>query len=162
MNAGRGGRVVVGVDWTPQGLAAVRAAAREAASRGVPLYAVRVEAFIPEANFSSIDLAFAQALGGIPPALEVHEILAHPPVVGMLADYADQPDDLLVVGTSGRGRLHMLLSGSIARACVGRIRGQLLVVPAPALARESRRRWWRRRSRDLWTQFERETVANRG
>lgn len=162
MNAGRGARVVVGVDWTPQGLAALRAAVREATLRHVPLYAVRVEAFIPTANFSPIDLAFAQALGGIPAALEVHEVLAHPPVVGMLADYADQPDDLLVVGASGRGRLHMLLCGSIGRACVGRVRGQLLLVPPPALAHESRRRWWRRRPRDLWSQFERETVASRG
>jgi len=154
--------VVVGVDWTPQGLAALRAGAREAALRCVPLYAVRVDAFIPEANFSPIDLAFAEALGGIPQALEVHEVLAHPPVVGMLAGYADQSDDLLVVGTSGRGRWHMLLSGSIARGCVGKVRGQLLVVPAPDLARESRRRWWRRRSRDLWRRFEQETVASRG
>jgi len=80
----------------------------------------------------------------------------------MLAGYADQPDDLLVVGATGRGRWHMLLSGSIARGRVGKVRGQLLVVPAPALARESRRRWWRRRSRDLWNQFEQETVASHG
>jgi nucleotide-binding universal stress UspA family protein len=142
-------------------LAAIRAAVREATLRRLPLYAVRVDAFIPERNFSSIDLAFADALGGIPPTLEVHEVLAHPPVVGVLAGYADQPDDLLVVGTSGRGRWRAVWSGSIARSCVGKVRGHLLVVPAPALARYRRRHWWPRRPRDLWTQFDQETVKSR-
>jgi nucleotide-binding universal stress UspA family protein len=161
MDAGRGPRVVVGVDYTPQGLAALRAAVGEAARRGVPLYAIRVDSLWPGQDFSSVDLAFAEAFGGFPPGVEVHRVLRLPPVIGALVDCADQPGDLLVLGTSRRGWWHAVWSGSIARACLGKASCPMLVVPA--LARpEARRRWWHRPSRDLWVRFERETADSRG
>jgi nucleotide-binding universal stress UspA family protein len=112
--------------WTP-------GAVGEAARRGVPLYAVRVDALLPEAGFSAIDTAFA-----------------------------DHPDDLLVVGTSGHGWWQALWSGSIARACVGETRCPLLIVHAPPLARDIPRYRRLHPSHDLWRTFEHETTANHG
>lgn len=162
MNAGHEARVVVGVDHTPQGLAALRAAAAEAGWRGMPLHAVRVEMVWPDSDLRSIDLAFDEALGGVPAGLAVTRGLQSPPVAQALAEYADGPDDLLVVGCSGRGFWHAVWSGSIARGCLHRAKCAVLVVPPPPLAREQPRRPWRRRHprQDLWRRFERETAGS--
>lgn len=157
MGAGSAGRVIVGIDRAPQGLAALRVAAREAASRAVPLHAVRVEEPWTTTG-REIDLAFNEAFGGVPADLRVERSVLSPPVAASLAAYADRPDDLLVVGTSGRGWWHALWSGSVARACMRRARCMLLVVPAPPLARELRRHHVLSPDRDLWRQFEQETA----
>lgn len=157
------GRVIVGVDRSPQGLAALRVAAREAAARATPLHAVRVEELLrldesgdPAAE--EIDLAFDEALGGVPDGLRVERSVQPPPVAGSLTAYANRPDDLLIVGTSAGGWWHALWSGSVARACVRKARCMVLVVPAPPLARELRRHRLLPAERDLWRQFEQETA----
>ena len=163
MNAERGARVVVGVDRSPQGLAALRAAAAQAARRGAPLHAVRVEALWSDSDTKQIDAAFKDAFGGVPAGLTVLRSIQPPPVASALAEYADGPEDLLVIGSSGRGLWHALWSGSVPLACIRKARCELLVVPPPPLARELRgRRRWRRRQPDLWSRFEHETAANRG
>lgn len=163
MNAERDARVIVGVDRSPQGLAALRAAAAQAAWRGVPLHAVRVEALWPDSDGKQIDAAFKDAFGGVPAGLTVLRSVQPPPVAPALVKYADGADDLLVIGSSGHGLWHALWSGSVALACVRKARCELLVVPPPALARELReRRLWHRRQSDLWRRFERETAINRG
>lgn len=162
MNGKRGARVIVGVDRSPQGLAALRAAATQAAWRGVPLHAVRVRQLWFDSDTAEIDAAFDEAFGGVPAGLQVERSLQPPPVALALSEYADRPEDLLVVGTTGRGLWHALWSGSIVRGCVRKVHCELLIVPAPPMARETpRRRLWRRNRRDLWRAFERETAANR-
>lgn len=158
MVAGSAGRVIVGVDRAPQGLAALRVAAREAASRGLPLHAVRVEEQWTDTTGREIDLAFNEAFGGVPAGLMVERSVQPPPVVAGLTAYANRPDDLLIVGTSGGGWWHALWSGSVARACMHKARCMLLVVPAPPLARELRRHHVLPSDRDLWRQFEQETA----
>ena len=163
MNAGREARVVVGVDRSPQGLAALRAAVWEAGSRRAPLYAVRVEMVWPDSDPRTIDAAFDEALGGVPAGISVRRCLQSPPVPRALTAYADGPDDLLVVGSSGRGWWHSMWCGSIYRACLRRARCAVLVVPPPPLARERpRRRFAHAGRQDLWRRFERETAISRG
>ncbi len=163
MDTGREARVVVGVDRSPQGLAALRAAAWEAGRRGMPLHAVRVEMVWPDSDLRTIDAAFGEALGGVPAGISVRRCLQSPPVPRALTAYADGADDLLVVGSSGRGWWHAVWCGSVSRACLRRARCAVLVVPAPPLARERpRRRFAHRGRQDLWRRFERETAASRG
>jgi nucleotide-binding universal stress UspA family protein len=148
--------VVVGVDRSLHGLAALRVAVVEAARRGVPLHAVRVQTALPSpAAFEEIDEAFAEALGGVPQAIELHRELMFPPVAAALARRAGGERDLLVVGESGRGAWHTLLSGSVSRSCLRRAHCPVMAVPVPEMACVPRRRRpWRRRSDDLWQGFE--------
>lgn len=129
--------------------------------RNVPLHAVRVEEPWPETTGREIDVAFNEAFGGVPAGLRVERSVQPPPVAGSLAAYADRPEDLLVVGTSGRGWWHTVWSGSVARACVRKAHCTLLIVPAPTLARELRRHHVFQPERDLWRQFEQETAQRR-
>jgi nucleotide-binding universal stress UspA family protein len=157
--------VVVGVDRSLHGLAALRFAAAEAACRGVPLYAVRVqsELFAP-ADHREIEAAFAEALGGFPHGVEVHMELAVPPVAAALLRRASSERDLVVVGESGRGMWHTFWSGSVARACLRKAGCPVVAVPAPEMTRTVWRRiaLWRRGSTDVWQQFEEEQPSLRG
>jgi nucleotide-binding universal stress UspA family protein len=156
--------VVVGVDRSLHGLAALRFAAAEAACRGVPLYAVRVQSeMLPPTDYREIDAAFAEALGGFPRGVEVHKELAVPPVAAALARRASGVD-LLVVGESGRGLWHTFWCGSVARACLRRAGCPVVAVPAPEMARTVWRRIarWRRGSTDVWERFEEEQPSLRG
>jgi nucleotide-binding universal stress UspA family protein len=151
--------VVVGVDRSLHGLAALRVAVGESVRRGTPLYAVRVLTEVPSpAGFRQIDDAFAEALGGFPEGIELHRVLMFPPVAGALVRQAGCERDLLVVGSSGRGAWRSFWFGSVSRACVRRSRCPVLAVPAPQMPRTARRRrpWWRRDPDDVWQRFERE------
>jgi nucleotide-binding universal stress UspA family protein len=157
-------RVVVGVDGSLHGLAALRAATAEAARRGVPLYAVRVRsaASVPFA-LGEIDEAFVEALGGLPRNVELHREVALPPVAGALVLRAGQPGDLLVLGEGGRGLWHAFWSGSVTRACLRKARCPVLTVPAPEMARTVwRPRRWSAARRDIWQRFDEESPALRG
>ena len=149
-------RVIVGVDRSLHGLAALRAASAEAGRRGVPLYAVRVqtEKRIPTEDLE-IDAAFAEALGGPPAGVELYRTLAIPPVVTALVNFATCSEDLLVVGTSRRRGLRRLRPGSVSTGCVREAYCAVLTVPAPELARNTRvrRAWGSQRSDDLWQRF---------
>jgi len=162
MDVQRGPCVVVGIDGALPGLAALRAAVTEAVRRDLPLYAVRVEALWPDSKIGQIDAVFAEALGGVPVGLDVHRALLPPPVAATLVDCADQPGDLLVIGTSGTGWWHTLWSGSIAHTCVRKARCPLLIVPAPPLARAVPQHRWIRTPHDVWRRFEQETTSARG
>lgn len=149
-------RVIVGVDRSLHGLAALRAAVVEAARRGAPLYAVRVqnEMLVPLED-REIDAAFAEALGGPPRGVEVHRELAVPPVVTALVSLANSSGDLLVVGASRRRRWRRPWSVSVSQGCLRRAYCAVLAVPAPEMAGAMpRRRWiWSHRADDLLHSF---------
>lgn len=166
MNTTSRPRVIVGVDHSLHGLAALRVATVEAARRGVPLCAVRVRSELGAPHdFTEIDGAFDEALGGFPRNVEVQRELAVTPVIAALTRRVHCPGDLLVVGNSGKGWWHALWSGSVSRGCLRRARCPVVAVPAPEMARTAwrrRRRWWPRRSDDVWQRFEEEQPSLRG
>jgi nucleotide-binding universal stress UspA family protein len=157
-------RVVVGVDRSLTGLAALRAAVAEARRRGLPLYALRARTTgIPCIDEETIQSAFLDACGSVPVDIEVHCETTSQTVCDAMVTSATDPRDLIVVGNSGRGAWHAFWSGSVSRGCLHRARCAVLAVPAPELARTAGRdHRWRLRRRDLWDQFERETPALRG
>ena len=128
-------QVIVGVARSTAGLAALRAAAAEAARRGVPLHAARVRSSIfgPVDDYSQIDEALEKALGGFPVGLEVRRELLAPPISQALADRAGNPGDLLFIGARGRGvsrLLHRFRSRSVVRGCLRRAQCPVVVVSA--------------------------------
>jgi nucleotide-binding universal stress UspA family protein len=138
-------------------LAALRAAAAESVRRGVPLYAVRVEAEPDRSvDYLEIDLAFTEALGGMPRGIEVYPEVATMPVAEALLCRVGSERDLLVLGDSRRGGWHAFWTGSVVRACLRSAPCPVLAVPAPQMARAARRpRFWRRRD-DVWRRFDAE------
>jgi nucleotide-binding universal stress UspA family protein len=158
-------RVIVGVDRSLCGLAALRTATVEAARRGVPLCVVQVCSGLGAPHdLAEIDMAFAEALGGLPREVEVQRELAVAPVAAALARRVRCPGDLLVVGESGRGWWHALWAGSVSRGCLRRARCPVLAVPAPEMARTvwHRSGWWPHRAEDVWQRFEDEQPSLRG
>lgn len=151
-------RVVVCVDESPAGLAALRAAVAEAGVRGLPLHALRARVTgIPCIDRSLIRAAFLETFGEVPTDVEIHCEVADGTIREAMAASATHSGDLIVVGNRGRGGWHAFWFGSVSRGCPRRARCAVLAIPAPALARASRRaRWWRLRRRDLWERFDRE------
>jgi nucleotide-binding universal stress UspA family protein len=157
-------KVIVGVDRSLHGLAALRVAATEAARREVPLFAIRVRTDLgAQHDYAEIDEAFAEALGGLPRG-ELHRELAVPPVAEALLNRVRRADDLVVVGDGGRGRWRTFWSGSVFRSCLRTARCPILAVPAPEMARGvwSRRGRFLRRPDDVWQRFEEESPLPRG
>lgn len=154
-------RVIVGIDDSLTGLAALRTAVAEARRRGIPLHAVRARTTgIPCIDKDLIDATFITALGGRPWDVEIHTEVVDGTICGAIAASATHPGDLIVVGNSGRGTWHAVWSGSVSRSCLHEARCAVLAVPAPELARTAHRRhWWRGRHRDLWDEFEHQTPA---
>jgi nucleotide-binding universal stress UspA family protein len=141
-------KVIVGISPSFAGLAAVRFAVAEARRREAPLFAVRAwrlrtgsrsramrvwETSMAAEAADLVAATFRQACGAVPslPALVVRTPNADPATA--LVDAVSQPGDLLVLGASTR-RL-----GSIPRACVRGAACPVIVVPAPEMARLSRR-----------------------
>lgn len=154
-------RVIVGVDDTLTGLAALRTAVAEARRRGVPLHALRARTTgIPCIDKDLIDATFITALGGRPWDVEIHTEVVDATIRSAIADSATHPGDLIVVGNSGRGMWHAFWSGSVSRSCLREACCAVLAVPAPELARTAHRHHrWRPRHRDLWDEFEHQTPA---
>jgi nucleotide-binding universal stress UspA family protein len=156
-------RVIVGVDRSIPGLAALRFAVAEARRRDVPLHAVRVEPELTLAQCEAIDGAFADAFGGIPSDVRVYREVLIGPVAEALTRRAHYSTDVLVVGTDGHGWWHALWFGSISRACLRRAHCPVLVVPGPEMALSARRRRrWLPGRRDVWAGYEYEAPIARG
>ena len=147
MDNNRSGRVIVGIDPTPSGMAALRRAVEEARERNATLVAVRswltqprMYAVAPhlhdvdEADTRAlVDRTFAETLGGYPDDVSVETVVLPdypgPALVGM----AGRDDDLLVLGSGRRNR-----RGSASRTvryCAAWAACPVLVVPPPQLAR---------------------------
>ena len=152
-------RVVVAVDHSLAGFAALRVAVAMARSRRVPLRAVRATAGIGAADEEYIRWAFDEAVGGIPPDLEVHLDVSFGSASWMLSRLAPDPRDLIVVANDGRGMIRATLSGSLPRAVFKHARCQVLVVPAPEMHNATRRsaRKLHAHRADVWDRFDAES-----
>jgi nucleotide-binding universal stress UspA family protein len=148
------GRVVVGVHGSLGSLQALRFAADEARHRDVPLLAVI--AWVPpggdvaerrnsspylrkiwrEAAWERLQGAFEDGLGGIPAYLRVEPYVERGPTGPVLVDVADQPDDLLIIGTGRRSRVRRLFHSSAGRYCLAHARCPVLAIPPSALMEE--------------------------
>jgi nucleotide-binding universal stress UspA family protein len=141
-------QIVVGVDGSEGGRAALRWAVREAHLRGCPLEAVSVWSFPVAAGFpyaemqglSSVDLRQrtesmlatevdkALADEGVEADVSQRVVMSHP--VTALRQAAEHAD-LLVVGTRGRGGFSGLLLGSTSRECAHHAPCPVVIVPTP-------------------------------
>jgi nucleotide-binding universal stress UspA family protein len=152
--AGPGGRIVVGVDDTPAGLAALRWAVGQARSRNAPLVAVRSWALgLPrhggrrrrarvhphvvlyfdgtEPRDASVKLvrdSFQIAAGGMPRDVTVTVKTPEGDPGAALTDIATARD-LIVVGRGEPG-LRRVLHGSVSHYCRSHSRCPVVVVPA--------------------------------
>lgn len=157
-------KVVVNVERSMAGYAALRVATAAARERRVPLQAIRAMPGMGVAEMEYIDAAFQEALGGFPLGVEVSKTVALDSTSGALARHACDPRDLIVVGNDGKGMLRAIWSGSVARYLLKHARCQVLVVPAPEMQRATRRslRRLRRHRADVWDRFETEVPQLRG
>lgn len=145
-------RVVVGVDGSPDSVAALRAGAWAAASRGGSLTAVM--AWLPPVVYGAVPVEFpdlqaetedrlreviAQALGEHPLVPVTSVVTPEIPATALVT--ASEDADLLVVGSRGHGGFGGLLIGSISMACITHAHCPVLVMHAGAAladAQESR------------------------
>ncbi|OUD00024.1 universal stress protein [Streptosporangium minutum] len=144
------GEVVVGIDGSPAGAAAIEFAFAEASLRGAALRAVHawsrpVAGCGPFALESAQETAggerrlLAEALAGWSdrhPDVKVTEQVEHMHPVEALKN-ASANADLLVVGSRGRGGLAGLLLGSVSHALLHHAACPLIVTPAPATPRHT-------------------------
>lgn len=158
-----GGRVVVGVDDTPSGLAALRYAVDLARAQGMPLVAVRAWALgLPQhggrrhhhhghgplvfafqgtaprqaavkLTKHAFDVATAGVPSDIPVRIETPEGDPGPVLTGIAT-----PGDLLVVGTESGHRLKRALHGSVSAYCERHSRGQVVIVGPGEVRRDAR------------------------
>jgi nucleotide-binding universal stress UspA family protein len=147
-------RIIVGVHGSLGSLQALRYAADEARQRNVPLLAVT--AWIPpggdvaerrhsspylrkiwrEAAWERLWAAFDAGLGGVPADLHVEPQVARGETGPVLVDAADQPDDLLIIGTGRRAGFGRMMRRSVSRYCLAHARCPVLAVPPSALMDE--------------------------
>jgi nucleotide-binding universal stress UspA family protein len=145
LSARRFPQLIVGIDRSLGGRAALRVAAAEAIRRGVPLHCVRVRSFLlgPVDDFTLIDAAFDETFGGIPEGLDIRRAVIDVPVAKGLTDRAHHPGDLLVLGSRRHGPStwwHRIWSRSTVQGCLRKARCPVLVVSAngPREARDAR------------------------
>ena len=149
-------RIVVGVHGSLGSLQALRRAAVEAQERQVPL--VPVIAWVPpggdlaershpspylrqvwhEAACTRLSEAFDDGLGGVPDGVEVRARVERGDAGQVLVDVADQPGDLLVIGTGRRHPVGRALRRSVGRYCLAHAKCPVLAVPPSALMDEMR------------------------
>ena len=147
-------RIIVGVHGSLGSLQALRYAADEARQRDVPLLAVT--AWLPpggemaerrspsaylrkiwrDAASERLLAAFDAGLGGIPADLHVEPQISRGETGPVLVDTADQPDDLLIIGTGRRAGIGRVLHRSVSRYCLAHARCPVLAVPPSALMDE--------------------------
>ena len=147
-------RIIVGVHGSLGSLQALRYAAEEARARQVPL--VPVIAWVPpggdlsERTHPSLYLrrvwqdaasqrlaeAFDAGLGGMPSDLRVQPRVVRGETGPVLVDIADQPGDLLVIGTGRRSLVGRALGKSVGRYCLAHAKCPVLAVPPSALMDE--------------------------
>jgi nucleotide-binding universal stress UspA family protein len=158
-------RIVVGVHGSLGSLQALRYAADEARAREVPL--VPVIAWVPpggdlperrhpsphmrqvwsEAARQRLASAFDDGLGGLPATLCVEPRVARGDTGPVLVDIADQPGDLLVIGTGRRSPIRRALRRSVGRYLLAHAHCPVVAVPPSALMDEVGHGLWPLRRR---------------
>jgi len=148
-------RVVVGVNGSQSSLAALRRAAEEARRRDAVLVPVLVWQPVggeiayrthpcppllklwEQAACDRLDAAIEQASDSLPADLRVEPLVVRAERPGpALVEIADQPGDLLVVGTGKQGHVTRLFHGAVSRYCLAHAHGAVLGV-APTAVNES-------------------------
>jgi nucleotide-binding universal stress UspA family protein len=147
-------RIVVGVHGSLGSLQALRYAAEEAREREVPLVAViawippgcdRADRRSPSAYLRQVWAdaardrllaAFEAGLGGMPEDTRVKPCVERGETGPVLVDIADQPGDLLVIGTGRRSLVGRALRRSVGRYCLAHARCPVVAVPPSALMDE--------------------------
>jgi nucleotide-binding universal stress UspA family protein len=142
-------RVVVGVTGSLTNLCALREAVTTARDRRAVLHAVHVwenghdlETVLATAHKPGVvsrvrllERAFGEAMGGLPPDVDVRRVVVEGAPEVRLVRLADRSTDLLVVGASaGRGWWRRF-SRSVPSHCVRRARCPVLVVPPTEMVR---------------------------
>lgn len=147
-------RIVVGVHGSLGSLQALRWAAEEARTRHVPLTAVI--AWVPpggdlaeqshpspylrrvwkDAAMERLMGAFDAGLGGLPADVRVDPCVVRGDTGPVLVGLAQQPGDLLVIGTGRRASVGRALRKSVGRYCLAHARCPVLAVPPSALMDE--------------------------
>lgn len=147
------GPVVVGVDGSPEAMAATEFAFDEASARGVPLVALYVWWSLPRKNLGPVtptrydaeeaqaeaDRMLAEAIAGwkekYPDVPVERRAVADMNPPAALVD-ASSGASLVVVGSRGRGGFASLLLGSVSRALVCHAKAPVAVVHKPKQARQ--------------------------
>jgi nucleotide-binding universal stress UspA family protein len=162
-------RIIVGVHGSLGSLQALRYAAGEARERKVPL--VPVIAWIPpggemaerrspsahlrqvwrDAARQRLLAAFEAGLGSMPDDVQVEPCVERGETGPVLVDIADQPGDLLVIGTGRRSLIGRALRKSVGRYCLAHARCPVVAVPPSPLMDEVERgfRPWPLRGRHV-------------
>jgi nucleotide-binding universal stress UspA family protein len=83
-----------------------------------------------------LDAAFDDGLGGIPADVRLEPHVERGETGPVLVDVADQPDDLLIIGTGRRGLVRRMVRGKVARYCLAHAQCPVLAVPPSALMDE--------------------------
>jgi nucleotide-binding universal stress UspA family protein len=147
-------RVIVGVHGSLGSLQALRFAEAEARQRDVSL--LPVIAWVPpggdlaerrhsspylrklwrEAAWERLQAAFDDGLGGLPADLHVEPHVERGETGPVLVDIANQPEDLLIIGTGRRGHVGRVFCSSVGRYCLAHAKCPVLAVPPSALMDE--------------------------
>ncbi len=138
-----GGRIVVGVDGSPESRQALDFAVEEAQRRDADLEAVmayRWLVYYPGMEFSSVPPTpkeqieaetmeeLLKAVEHVPSTVRLDPIVTNGPSAKVLID-ASEGADLLIVGTRGRGGFAGLLLGSTSHQVVSHAHCPVVVVP---------------------------------
>lgn len=129
-SAGPPGRVVVGVDESPNSTAAADWAAVEALAHGVPLVLVHSASvgLVEDDEQSVVTAASTRLAGTVGEDLKLDRIVTHEAAGAALVATA-MPGDLLVVGTHARGPVARLFVGSTSTYCIEHATCPVAVVP---------------------------------
>jgi nucleotide-binding universal stress UspA family protein len=151
-------RVIVGVDDSAAGLAAIKAAVMLAQGYGARLVAVRAWALgLPRhggrrrrhvshphvilrfsdteqraASTVLISSAIKEAVGRLPDGIVMTRATPDADPAVALVALATEPGDVIVVGTGGGHWVRRLIHGSVSRYCVRHARCPVIMVPAPS------------------------------
>jgi nucleotide-binding universal stress UspA family protein len=135
-------KIIVGVDGSEASRAAVRWAAGEAALRGVPLVAVEAWEFSPLIFAADVPVALDELRASVTEHLhgvvadeagdvvDVTELVVEKAPVPALLDEASA-EDLLVVGSRGRGGFSGLLLGSVSQQVAQHATCPVVIVRPP-------------------------------
>lgn len=137
-------RVIVGVDGSHSSLGVVHRAAQEARRRDALLIPViawtapdggspRPYSELEHAARRRLDTTFELAFDGIPVGIRVQPVVLRAEPGLALVTTADQPGDLLVVGSNRHAGRRPDAHGSVTRYCWARATCEMLIVPPTPL-----------------------------